>query len=329
MQSRGLGDPAVIDTFKLGYANRTLGLRLPNKQRKDGAEIRERLERIGLYRASGHEHFNGSLVVPIFDDAGHVTEMYGRKIIDNLRKGTPKHLYLPGPHRGVFNLAGIAESGGEIILTEALIDALTFWCAGYRNVTAAYGVEGFTGDHLAAFKAHGVKRVVIAFDRDEAGERGAAKIAGELMAEGFECYRVLFPKGMDANEYALKVTPAAKSLGVLIRKAEWLGNGVAPTPPTTAAVDGALPTPIAAEPATLECDPVLPLAASFVDTPVKAAKEEIASEDDAELVPSEPATSSLAAIDSSAALDAGEAEIPAAGACRRREAGASDRARAE
>ncbi len=46
LQARGLGDPALIDTFKLGYANRTLGLRLPNKQRKDGAEIRARLERI-------------------------------------------------------------------------------------------------------------------------------------------------------------------------------------------------------------------------------------------------------------------------------------------
>ena len=42
---------------------------------------------------------------------------------------------------------------------------------------------------------------------------------------GIECFRVLFPKGMDANEYALKVTPAAKSLGVLLNKAEWLGKG--------------------------------------------------------------------------------------------------------
>ena len=32
--------------------------------------------------------------------------------------------------------------------------------AGYRNVTASYGVEGFTDDHLAAFKAHGTKRVL-------------------------------------------------------------------------------------------------------------------------------------------------------------------------
>ena len=32
---------------------------------------------------------------------------------------------------------------------------------------------------------------------------------------------------MDANEYALKVGPAAKSLGVAIRSAQWLGRGAA------------------------------------------------------------------------------------------------------
>ena len=48
------------------------------------------------------------------------------------------------------------------------------------------------------------------------------------MREGIECWRIQFPKGMDANEYALKVTPAAKSLSLLIRQAVWLGKGAAP-----------------------------------------------------------------------------------------------------
>ena len=34
-----------------------------------------------------------------------------------------------------------------MILCESLIDALSFWCAGYRNVTAAYGTAGFAADH--------------------------------------------------------------------------------------------------------------------------------------------------------------------------------------
>jgi DNA primase len=234
LQRRGIGSQEAIRTFKLGYANRTLGYRLPQKNRIDGAALRGQLQRVGLMRASGHEHFSGSLVIPVINAAGEVTEVYGRKLNDNLRAGTPLHLYLPGPHRGVWNAAALGTTP-EVILCEALIDALTFWCAGYRNVTASYGIEGFTADHLAAFKEHGVQRVLIAYDRDEAGERAAEKLAKTLNAEGLDAYRILFPKGMDANEYALKVTPAEKSLGVVIRSAQWLGKGEAKPITTTAA----------------------------------------------------------------------------------------------
>ncbi len=233
LDSRGLTGEA-IDAFKLGFSNRTLGLRLPEKNRVAGADIRARLTKIGIYRDSGHEHFNGSLIVPVLDEGGNVLEVYGRKITDGLRSGTPKHLYLPGAHRGVWNVRGLmTEDRGqkEVILCEALIDAMTFWCAGYRNVTSSYGTEGFTDDHLAAFKQHGTERVLIAYDRDDAGERGAAKVAERLMAEGIECFRIQFPKGMDANAYALKVAPAAKSLGLVIRRAVWLGKGAAPAAP--------------------------------------------------------------------------------------------------
>jgi DNA primase catalytic core len=227
LKARGIDHPEAVERFKLGYANRTLGYSLPIKQIKAGSEIRGRLEKLGIYRESGHEHFNGSLVIPVLDEAGNVQEIYGRKIRDDLRKGTPLHLYLPGPHKGVWNVEALKESK-EIILCEALIDALTFWCAGYRNVTSAYGVEGFTADHLEAFQRFGIERVLIAYDRDEAGDRAAEKLAEKLMEQGIACYRIQFPKGMDANEYALSVTPAEKSLGLAIRSAEWKGIGKAP-----------------------------------------------------------------------------------------------------
>lgn len=221
LAKRGLTHPEVVGRFKLGFCNRTLGYRLPQTNVKAGAEVRGRLATLGILRESGHEHFRGCLTIPILDEQGQVTEVYGRRI-----EGAG-HLYLPGPHRGIWNIAALAQHQ-EIILCEALIDALSFWCAGFTNVTASYGVEGFSDDHLAAFKRYGTKRVLIAYDRDDAGERAAQKLAERLMAEGLECYRIQFPKGMDANEYALKVTPADKSLGLTIRKAVWLGKGAVP-----------------------------------------------------------------------------------------------------
>ena len=228
LEARGLKSPEMIEHFRMGFANRTLGYRLPEKNRAAGAELRGRLAKAGILRESGHEHFNGSVMIPVFNLAGEVVEMYGRKITRGLRENTPLHLYLPGPRRGVWNEEALVASK-EIILCEALIDALTFWCAGYRHVTASYGVNGFTDDHRAALKKHGTKRLYIAYDRDDAGERAAQSLAEELLAMGIECFRVQFPKGMDANEYALKVHPAAKSLGILLNKAEWLGKGQRPT----------------------------------------------------------------------------------------------------
>ena len=250
LKARGLDHPELVSRFKLGFANRTLGLRLPSKDSQAGLAIRTRLQKLGIYRESGHEHFNGSLVVPVIDSAGNVQEVYGRKIRDDLRKGTPVHLYLPGPHRGVWNEAGLAGVS-EVILCEALIDAMTFWCAGFTNVTAAYGVEGFTDDHLAAFQRYGIERVFIAYDRDEAGDKAAEKLAARLIEAGMECLRVQFPHGMDANSYALKLTPAAQSLGLVLRQAEWIGRARAPEPAPAPVAHAAAPAtaPVAPAPA--------------------------------------------------------------------------------
>jgi DNA primase catalytic core len=243
LSSRGLTSPEMIDRFRLGFANRTLGYRLPAKNRAAGAEMRGRLQTLGVLRESGHEHFNGSVVIPVFNSSGEIVEMYGRKITPNLREGTPDHLYLPGAHKGVWNEEALSASK-EIVLCESLIDALSFWNAGIRNVTASYGTNGFTADHRRAFEKHGIERVYISYDRDEAGDKAAAALAEELMGLGLECFRVQFPKGMDANEYSLKVQPAARSLGVLLNKAEWLGKGKRPEPRTVEPVIELEPEPI-------------------------------------------------------------------------------------
>jgi DNA primase catalytic core len=54
LESRGLQSAELIDRFKLGFANRTLGYRLPEKNRKAGAEIRGQLQEIGILRDSAH-----------------------------------------------------------------------------------------------------------------------------------------------------------------------------------------------------------------------------------------------------------------------------------
>jgi DNA primase len=71
LQARGILAPEAVDAFKLGFSNRTLGYRVPGDT-QFGQNLREKLQRIGILRESGHEHFNGCVVFPIFDAAGAV-----------------------------------------------------------------------------------------------------------------------------------------------------------------------------------------------------------------------------------------------------------------
>jgi DNA primase len=236
LESRGLNHPVALARFRIGFADRSLGLRMPDKARKDGKEIREHLQRLGIYRESGHEHFNGSIVLPVFDDSGHVSELYGRKINDNLRKGTPKHLYLPGPHAGIWNAEALESP--DIILCEAPLDALTFWVNGIKNVTFIYGTQGFPDYLETALVEHHTKRVYLAYDADKPGYLATDRDAARLAAKGIEVYTLKLPQGMDVNEYASKVTPAPKSLAQAVKAAEWVAGSHTPAPaPSSLAAD--------------------------------------------------------------------------------------------
>ncbi len=291
---RGLKSAEMVEHFKLGFSNRSLNYHLPDKNRVEGARQRGRLEELGIFRkGSGHEHFVGSLVIPIINLNGAVVQMYGRKINDHLRPGTEYHLYLPGPRQGVWNEEALIASK-DVILCEALIDALTFWCAGYRNVTTSYGVNGFNDYHREAFQKHGTKRIYIAYDRDEAGEKAATKHAEELIEIGIECFRVQFPKGQDANQYACMTQPAAKALGVLLNSAAWLGKGKRPST--------AVMKPAPASPASQEERKPEPMKkqepSAAEEKPKPAAKEKIAIETPTPSIPGESVLSLAASPES-------------------------------
>jgi DNA primase catalytic core len=199
LKRRGLADPETLKTFRTGYVNGSMKLVLP-------ASAVEPLQRLGILNEKGNEFFYGCVVVPVFcaggasasggTVTGELGEMYGRSI-----EGS-RHLYLPGTHRGVLN-AKAAEVFDDVILTEAVLDALSLYAIGVQNVIPCYGTGGFTADHAEALRK--TRRVFLAFDNDEAGENGAKKLAATLSAQGVECHRVHLPAldgaVKDLNDY--------------------------------------------------------------------------------------------------------------------------------
>jgi len=84
---------------------------------------------------------------------------------------------------------------------------------------------------LEAFKAADIARALVAYDRDDAGDSAAEDLAARLAEEGITSFRVLFPKGMDANEYATHLKPAKQALGLLLRSAVYMAGPLASLSP--------------------------------------------------------------------------------------------------
>ena len=201
LKSRNLVDAAMLDVFQVGYCNGTL----PNAVAKSG-EVVECLKTLGILKAGNREHFHGFVTVPIFDETGKVSGIYGR----NVRpcEAHERHLYLPGPHRGVFN--GIAARTSQtLFITESIFDAMALWQAGFKNVIALYGTGGWTPDHEKLLREHGTTDVYLCLDNDDAGRATTEQLKEKILPALVKHVHVIqWPEGVkDAGDFFLSRAP--------------------------------------------------------------------------------------------------------------------------
>lgn len=221
LSARGLTNPDLIDEFRIGFSDRSLGTLLPPKAVQSGERIRARLRSLGLFRASGHEHFRGSITIPISaaDGSNRIVNIYGRKLRDDLRAGTARHTNLDDRHPGVWNVSAFGRTK-EVVLCSSIWDGLTLWQHGYRNCTTMFGdrEHNLTPDLLDAFAEFRIKRVLTC----------CPAVVPKLLAAGLDVFTVRLPLNSDLNRYALQTTDPVTALGDLLRSAEWQGRGIGP-----------------------------------------------------------------------------------------------------
>lgn len=199
LKGRGLSEPVLLESFRVGYANESIREAIPPE-----GEILDDLKAVGLLDAQGREHFRDCVVFPILDVQGNVAGLYGRKVVASSKI---RHLYLPGPHRGVWNRVG-ARSYKTLLLTEGILDAATLWQAGYKNALACYGTNGLTEEHLQLFRENQTEAVYLVMDGDDAGREAAARMTPRLKSEGLDVFTVALPDGEDPNEFFQRHTAA-------------------------------------------------------------------------------------------------------------------------
>lgn len=204
LQERGVS-PETARAFRLGYALPSwdgLLKRLARTEEEAGL-----LAQLGLLvrREDGgyFDRFRDRLIFPLCDPQGRVIGFAGRLLRERARAEEPKYLNIantPLFTKGatVFGLH-LARQGNpkEFILVEGYMDAITLHQAGFKNTVATMGTALTTSQ--AQLIRRYVERVVLAYDRDLAGEAAALRGMQALRNAGLEVQVALLPSGEDPD----------------------------------------------------------------------------------------------------------------------------------
>jgi len=173
-------------------------------------------EKYGLFKINYHETFAHCVVFPVFDLKGNTTDLYARRTMNYTDRAN--HCYNKGKHQGIFNIKNVINAE-SIILTEGIIDALSIYKSGFKNVTALYGTNGFTKAHEKLFNNGITKEIIFALDNDTAGKRAIETLTKKL--NHLKIKVVILPKGIkDFNE--LLVTKGTEVIQQTLNNSELL-----------------------------------------------------------------------------------------------------------
>ena len=208
LEKRGINNAALYTQFQIGYADGSLLTAVPADMISELTQLGILLEPTtpGVYR----ERFLNCVVFPLLDKDGQVVSFYGR---NTLSEGG-KHFYLPGERNCLPYGTRLKEKKPEaLIITESIIDALSFMNKGIEDVIPIYGTNGFTKAHETLLKELQPKEIILALDGDEAGKVAAEGLQKKLSSfnrsspDGYapaSCYICTFPNNQDANEYFME-----------------------------------------------------------------------------------------------------------------------------
>ena len=187
LKGRGVGKD-IIKKYGFGYAPESWDYIFRRLGQKHGEK---RLEAVGLIqpRKTGngfYDRFRNRLMIPIHSDTGNLVGFGGR----SLDGSEPK--YLNSPDSDLFNksrlLYNLHRSKDAMrrydraILVEGYFDAIAIDHAGVPGVVASMGTSLTTGQ--ASLLRRFTRRVVIAYDGDNAGRNATLRAAPILLSAG-------------------------------------------------------------------------------------------------------------------------------------------------
>ena len=212
LEKRGL-TRETISEWKIGYAPDSF--QATSDYLKEKGVTEQQLIDTGLIKkrekGSGtYDVFRGRVMFPILDNLGRMVAFTGRIFVQN--ENAPK--YLNTPDTDLFNksevLFGLDRAKQSvrkldyIILAEGQMDVVMSHQAGVKNTVASSGTA-FTQEHLAAISSL-TKRILFAFDSDEAGVNAMKRSGLLALKSGFDV-KVLVLEGAKDPADIVKENP--------------------------------------------------------------------------------------------------------------------------
>lgn len=162
---------------------------------------------LGFQNKAGRlqDFFRGRILFPILDDRGRVLGFGGRKLPDaegpKYQNSRDNELY--NKSRVLYGLnwakADVVQRG-EVVICEGYTDVIGFARAGIPRAVATCGTA-LTEDHVTQLKRY-TRRLVLAYDADEAGQAAADRVYAWEQAHDVEVAVVALPAGSDPDELA-------------------------------------------------------------------------------------------------------------------------------
>jgi DNA primase len=203
LRSRGY-DGDLIRRFRIGFAPAgwdTLckALNLPTDVARDTG--------LGYLNKIGkvNDFFQKRILFPIFDQSGAAVAFGGRKLPDDdgpkYKNSSETKLY--SKSRTLYGLNWAKPdvvSAGEVIVCEGYTDVIAFHSAGLPRAVATCGTS-LADEHFTMLKNY-ARRIVLAYDADNAGQNAAEKFYGWEKKYEIDLFVVSLPEGADPADLA-------------------------------------------------------------------------------------------------------------------------------
>jgi DNA primase len=193
LERRGVETSELIERFRIGFAPG--GAKTRKKLLSAGFTL-EQIKAAGLINCRELDTFFGRVTFPLVE-RGKVINVYGRSLSNRYR-----HMYLPGRRDVIFSIENVA--GDSAILTESIIDALSLMVLGFENAVSSLSVN-LTARQIETLTKR-FTRIVIVFDADAAGRRGASKTYVSLQDRGVATQIMELPDRSDINSLLMEET---------------------------------------------------------------------------------------------------------------------------